>query len=194
MANTINARGLWPLKHLFGGQVREASYDILQSAGTGYATSIFAGDPVKLANDGTIQVAAVGDTCIGIFAGCSFVDSAGLQVPFQRMYTASQAVQAGSRIVANVWDDPNIEFGIQVGSTDAFALTNVGNNADFSAYAAGSTATGQSIVTLNINGISSATATFRILGLIERPDNAYGANADVRVKFNEHAFLTTTGV
>jgi hypothetical protein len=47
---------------------------------------------------------------------------------------------------------------------------------------------------LNINGVGSGTATFRILGLVETPNNAYGANADVRVRFNEHKFLSATGV
>lgn len=196
MANTLNKRGLWPLKHLFGGVVREAAYDILNSAGTGYSTSLFAGDPVNLKNDGTIGVHAAGDAdVIGVLAGVSYTDAAGVAIPFSRFWTASTAVQAGSRIIAYVWDDPNIEFGIQSDITTAFALTMVGNNADIDTYAAGSTTTGQSVVSLNVtSGIGSSTATFRILGLVERPDNAYGVSADVRVRFNEHKFISATGI
>lgn len=200
MANPTVYFGLKPVKHLFGGQVRSNPYDILNNAGTGYGTNIFSGDPVTLAADGTLNLCPVNTALIGVFAGCSFTDSNNNLIPFQPYWPASQLVKVGSRIIAYVWDDPNIEFLIRVGSTDAFALTNVGNNADHHAQTANATAAamiaagGQSTTSLNINGIDNSTAQWRILGLHETPDNAYGANALVRVKANEHMFLSTSGI
>ena len=72
------------------------------------------------------------------------------------------------------------------------AQTNIGNCADVVA-GAGSTTTGQSGFQLN-SSMGTGTATCKIIGLYESPDNAFGANAVVEVLLNEHILKDTAGI
>ena len=44
---------------------------------SGASGNIFSGDLVKMANTGTILVAAAGDQALGVFRGCQYTDSSG---------------------------------------------------------------------------------------------------------------------
>lgn len=168
--------GFRPYRHLSGGDAqRVREYPIL----TGFATSIFMGDAVKLAADGTIQSAAAGDRILGIFMGVSFVNASGEQ-KYERNWTASTAA---TDIKASVADDPQIIF--QVMSAGTPALTNSGNLADH-VVGSGSALTGISGASLSAT-MTSADAGFRILGLSKEPGNS-GANALLEVMIFEHEF------
>ncbi len=194
MANADRPQGFRPMRHLTGGVIRNNEYQILTSGTTGYNDNIFSGDVVKLNTDGTIERAAPGDTnLIGIFDGCQYTASDG-SIVFSRNWVASTGVKTGSVIKAQVYDDPNITFYVQTASGTSFAQAMVGSNGDFKTDHAGVASTGQSGDELDISAVGSGTANFRIIGFVDEVGNELGANAKVEVRFNEHVYLSATGV
>ncbi len=193
MANADRAQGFRPMRHLTGGVIRNNEYQILTSGTTGYNDNIFSGDVVKLNTDGTIERAAAGDTnLIGIFDGVQYVASDG-SIVFSRNWVASTGVKTGSQIKALVYDDPNITYYVQTATGTAFTQAMVGSNGDFVA-GTGVASTGQSADELDISAVGSATANFRIIALVDEVNNALGEHAKVEVRFNEHVYLSATGV
>ena len=185
MANKDAAFGLRPVGKL-GSDINNAGtskYIILD----GYGTAIYKGDPVLLANDGTIQVQNAATTNnIGVFNGCFYNDPTTQKPTWKNYYPGSITPTVGD-IEAFVYDDPNQLFLIQDAGT--LAQTNVGNNADIATYVAGSTINGQSKVELSATAAATA-ATFRIIRISEDPENSdiSSANANWIVKFNEHLY------
>jgi len=183
MANTNAAYGLKAVRHLSGGVVQTNAYTIA----SGYATSIFTGDPVLQHSDGTLIIAVgTGGTpsvqTIGVFDGCRYVNAAGEQV-FSKYWPASTTA---TDIEAYVYDDPNIIFKIQ---TDATGATDAdkGQLVDVE-IVAGSTATGISATNLDMSTGGGTTGKhLRILRLVNDGENESGAYADVEVVFAEHA-------
>ena len=161
---------------------------------SGASGNIFSGDLVKMANTGTILVAAAGDQALGVFRGCQYTDSSG-DVIFSPYWPNGTVT---SDAVAFVVDDPNALFEVQSAATGSVVQTVVGNNAD-SVYSTGSTITGISDV--KISGTTAATtAQLRIVGISNDPENSTlgtgsaSANVNLIVKINEHFYAQVTGV
>ena len=161
---------------------------------SGASGNIFSGDLVKMANTGTILVAAAGDQALGVFRGCQYTDSSG-DVIFSPYWPDGTVT---SDAVAFVVDDPNALFEVQSAATGSVVQTVVGNNAD-TVYSTGSTITGISDV--KISGTTAATsAQLRIVGISTDPENSTlgtgsaSANVNLIVKINEHFYAQTTGV
>jgi hypothetical protein len=161
---------------------------------SGASGNIFSGDLVKMANTGTILVAAAGDQALGVFRGCQYTDSSG-DVIFSPYWPSGTVT---SDAVAFVVDDPNALFEVQSAATGSVVQTVVGNNADI-VYTTGSTITGISAV--EISGTTAATsAQLRIVGVSSDPENSTlgtgsaSANVNLIVKINEHFYAQTTGV
>ena len=163
------------------------------SIASGASGNIFSGDPVKMANTGTILVAAAGDQLLGVFRGCKYTNASG-EVIYSSYWPDGTV---SSDAVAFVVDDPNALFEVQSAATGSVVQTVVGNNADI-VYASGSTADGQSGV--EISGTTAATsAQLRIVGISGDPENntlgtgSQSANVNLIVKINEHFYAQTTG-
>ena len=78
--------GLKPI-NLIGGQVFAGATRqlvIANTAGTGYGTSIFYGDVVKLVSGGTIQkdTGETTATPVGVFLGCQYISAVTGQLTF----------------------------------------------------------------------------------------------------------------
>lgn len=177
MANQANYFGFVPSRHLAGGLIRPQEFQILYS----YSTKIHTGDPVKLADDGTIQLAAAGNRVLGIFAGCQYTKSNG-EVMFSPYWDAPGATLNSVNAKALVYADPNILFKVRSGGTPS--QSSIGNLAD---HVAGtpSDQTGRSGAYLS--GTMAATdAGFRILGIVDAPDNEVGQYAVLEVQIREH--------
>jgi hypothetical protein len=164
------------------------------SIASGASGNIFSGDPVKMANTGTILVAAAGDQLLGVFRGCKYTNASGEVI--YSSYWPSGTVSSDA--VAFVVDDPNALFEVQSAATGSVVQTVVGNNADI-VYTSGSTVDGQSGV--EISGTTAATsAQLRIVGISGDPENntlgtgSQSANVNLIVKINEHFYAQTTGV
>lgn len=198
MAYGTNApNGLIPVKKLDGSAWTGAtnSYPITST----YATALFRGDPVTILSDGTLGVGVAGAACVGVFWGVKYIDSTGTP-KFMSYWPGNPGVLTGSSVEALVIDDPNTVFTAQEtnGSGAAgtpLALADVGLNINF-LYTAGSTATGQSAVSLN-NATENTTDTLncKILALDPTPGNAVGNYANWLVTLNNHRYKTgVTGV
>jgi hypothetical protein len=192
MANQDAAFGLKPLGKLGSNVNSEGTTEY--SIASGASGNIFSGDPVKMANTGTILVAAAGDQLLGVFRGCRYTNASGEVI--YSSYWPNGTVSSDA--VAFVVDDPNALFEVQSAATGSVVQTVVGNNADI-VYASGSTADGQSGV--EISGTTAATsAQLRIVGFSGDPENntlgtgSQSANVNMIVKINEHFYAQTTGV
>ena len=184
MANVDAAFGLTPVRHLSGnGYSRANKYTIT----SGLAENIFTGDLVIITADGVITPhSATEVNNIGVFAGVSYTAADGSYVYSQYFPTGTTA----TNIIAYVYDDPYTVFKVQ--SAGSPAQTNIGNCADVVAVT-GSTTTGQSGFEMN-GTMSNGTATLKILGLYEAPDNAFGTNAVMEVLINEHLLKDSAGI
>ena len=183
MANVDSAFGFVPIRHMSGNVPRANKYTIA----SGLAENIFTGDLVIIIASGLLTPhSATEVNNIGVFAGVSYTASDGSYVYSQYWPSGTTATD----IVAYVYDDPYTVFKVQSAGTTA--QTNVGNCADVVA-GAGSTTTGQS--GFEISGTMAAgTATCKILGLFDSPDNAFGANAIMEVTINEHLLKDNAGI
>ena len=192
MANQDAAFGLKPNSKLGSNVNSEGTTEY--SIASGASGNIFSGDPVKMANTGTILVAAAGDQLLGVFRGCRYTNASG-EVIYSAYWPDGTV---SSDAVAFVVDDPNALFEVQSAATGSVVQTVVGNNADI-VYAAGSTTDGQSGV--EISGTTAATsAQLRIVGFSGDPENntlgtgSQSANVNMIVKINEHFYAQVTGV
>lgn len=198
MANLNAPRGLIPVQHLDGSPYNGKVNMYLVPASDG--TAMFVGDPVKsggtagavgsqangIPTEGmpTVTTAAAGNTLRGVVVG--FLVN---QDNLMQKHRAASTLR-----IALVADAPDIVFEVQEDSVGAAtALVDVGENADL-IYAAGSALTGLSAVQLDSSDHQTTTAQLRILGFVNRPDNAQGTNAKLLVMINEHELKSTTGV
>lgn len=189
-------QGLQPRFYLSGANWNGAlsEYQIV----SGYATNLFSGDPVYCgngANDGAIVIATAGDgnPLLGVFMGCKYINSAGVQV-YSPYWPASTATQGAVNATAFVVDDPNVIFDIQTAATPVgIAQSNIFSNGNLSA-GAGSTITGQSAWVLNATLNTTATFQVKLLRLTPVPTNvASAAYNNVCVLINNHFFKGGTG-
>ena len=192
MANKDAPFGLKPVGELGSGYNTSGTTEY--SIASGASGNIFSGDLVKMANTGTILVAAAGDQALGVFRGCKYTDSNGDVI--YSAYWPDGTVSSDA--VAFVVDDPDALFVVQSAATGSVVQTVVGNNADI-VYTSGSTKTGISAV--EISGTTAATSgQLRIIGFSGDPDNntlgtgSASANVNMIVKINEHFYAQTTGV
>ena len=107
--------GLKPI-NLYGGTPFAGATRQYRIA-SAYDTSIFNGDVVEMIDNGTIIKSAITTAratvttsqVIGIFMGCSYVNSQG-QVIFAQYFPANTAAPTGTVITAYVVNDPNTLF------------------------------------------------------------------------------------
>src|SRR5210317_1215400 len=164
---------------------------------SGYATSIFNGDAVKLVTGGTVErdTFDAAMTPIGVFVGCSFTDPSTEQKTFKQYYPASTVA---SHIEAYVVDATDVLFKAAVVSS----RTPIGDLAstDIGANVAGVDNTGDSVSGNSRGAISDTSATtntlpFRIVGLFEETKNSSGGYTEAYVKWNAgHQYNNTTGI
>ena len=185
MANLDAPNGFTPIRHLSGGVIRMEELPIAKET----AAAIFSGDLVDLLATGFIKVAtATTVQHVGVFAGCKYTDAAG-RIIYSKYWPAAQATLNDADAVAYVYADPNIVFAVQTSGTGAFADN--GKFMDLEATA-GSTATGRSSQEANENATS--VNVLRQLGLVNKPGNAWGANAEIEVTLPLHAYAQAAGV
>ena len=186
--------GLVPVKLIsgtpFAGVTRQ--YKIA----SGYGTSIFAGDAVKLVTGGTVErdTFDAAMTPIGVFMGCSYTDAT-LGKVFRQYFPASTAADD---IMAYVVDATDVLFKAAVVSSGTtigdLALTDLGANVA-GVDNTGDTASGNSRCAISDTSATTNTLPFRIVGLVEETKNTSGGYTEAYVKWNAgHQLDNTTGV
>lgn len=190
MSSTSAPFGFRPSYHN-SGQMRPKAYTIAST----YAANIFSGDPVKLTDNGVIQLGTSdgtragttdGITLLGIFAGCQYYDASGK--PTISPFWPSGAT--GTEIVAWVYDDPETLYDVQYDnpSPGTTVQTAVGEECDWTvASPGGSTQTGLS--TTQLTAIQSTSGQFQITGFAYNiNDSLTDAYVTVTVRLNEAAY------
>ena len=164
---------------------------------SGYATSIFNGDAVKLVTGGTVErdTFDAAMTPIGVFVGCSFTDPSTEQKTFKQYYPASTVA---SDIEAYVVDATDILFKVAVVSSGTtigdLAITDIGANVA-GVNNSGDTISGNSRCAISDTSATTNTLPFRIVDLVEETKNSSGGYTEALVKWNAgHQFDNTTGV
>lgn len=183
MANVDKPFGLRALGNLSatGGQ-KQYGYEIADNQ----SGAIYQGDLVTVYDGYLVKFAPATHTAaVGVFNGCNYIDPTTGKPTWKNFYPGSINITQG-KIIADVIDDPNQLFIIQV--DESVAQTQVGFNADV-VGTGGSTTTGVSTMELDSSTIAKAAAlNLKIVGLWDVPGNAYGTNAVVVVKINEHLY------
>jgi len=183
MSSTSSPFGLRPSFHPSGLDRAVALTDGIASA---YASNILKGQPVYLNTSGQIIIATTSSLLQGAFAGVEWTDTTGRR-RVSNYWPASTAYVTGS-CVAYYYSDPNIVYDIQCDGS--LAQTAIGDQANFSNIAAGSTTTGLSAATISssLAGAGSA-AQLKIIGLYNGVDNAWGdAYTTVQVQINQSQY------
>ena len=190
MSSTSAPFGFRPSYHN-SGQIRPKAYTIAST----YAANIFSGDPVKLTDNGVVQLGTSdgtrtgtvdGISLLGIFAGCQYLDANGKPTisPFWPSGTT------GTEIVAWVYDDPETLFDVQYTnpSSGTTVQTAVGEECDWTvASPGGSTRTGLS--NCQLTAIQATSGQFQITGFAYSIfDSITDAYVQVTVRINEHHY------
>lgn len=169
MANDDRPRGFVPVGHMSGGEIRCRSYKVADG------TSIYKGDVLCFGDAGEVTIAAAGG--------------------HQMVGVAAETVLTPTSEDILVWDDPNIIYEVQGYSSVTFTEgEGIGLFADHVANA-GDTTYNISRQELNSPTVQepgvTAAATFKIIGKVDRPGNAWGEHVKLLVKFYEHFTVPT---
>ena len=160
-----------------------------------------------------LQAAAGGNVAIcGVFGGCEYVSSTTGKPVFSNYWPGSGA-DSNHPVKAFLYDDPNQLFRIATSNVVAAANTEaeiraaVFANIAFATGNSGSTTTGVSSATADLNTIATTnTLALRIMGVLDDPANAdfTAAGIPLIVRINNHfnaptgsiaaATVSTTGV
>ena len=188
MANANRPTGLSPVRSLDSPWMGQGN---IYSIAGDYATAVAIGDPVKSTGTASadgyagVNLAAAGETIRGVVVGLG--RSPTVLANWANLDTTVRPANPGVVYYALVVDDPMAIFEIQVAT---IAVTDIGTNADLVAGANNGYVSGYTLA----GTFGTATAQMRVLGLVNRPDNEFGAFAKVQVRINEHELLSTTGV
>lgn len=158
--------GMRPVFHP-SGIMRARALD--NGIASGYASSIFLGDPVRLTSTGQINVGTGSNSILGSFAGCEFVDTFGRY----RMSSYWPANTTGTQVRAWFHDDPVLVYAIQANGPVAQAA--VGDQANIVNPGTGNTSTGISAAALSSTLAGTGVqAILRIIDVYDDPNNAWG--------------------
>jgi hypothetical protein len=164
------------------GDSRAKKYTIASA----YGTAILKNQLVTLNTNGTITAGAAATDILGVFVGCEYTDATGKP----NVSNQWPAGQVATNITAWVIDDPTTVFDVQ--ADGSIAQTAIGDQADVSNAAAGSTSTGLSAATLSATLAGAGVqAQFRIVGFNLDQGNTPGdAFTVVQVQIARHQFVS----
>ena len=183
MANVDKAFGLRPIGNLSAtGAQKQYGYEIADNQ----SGTIFQGDLVTVFDGYVVKFAPATHTAaVGVFNGCSYTDPTTGKPTWKNYYPGSVNITSGV-IAADVLDDPAQLFLIQ--ADEDVVQADIGKNADIIGTG-GSTVYGVSTMELDSSTVANTAAlNVKIVGLFNSPDNAFGTNAVVVVKINEHMY------
>jgi len=198
MPNAVGPQGFRPSRYLNGAAWNGGGnlYYIPQTDTNQYnvgdaVKSVATGDPNGLPG---VTKAAGTDTVRGVIIGClrqtpNNPSLVGINLDLTVQNIPATKLQAYWVIVV---DDPNVLFELQDDGLNALTATAVNKNASFTV--ANPTAPQQNSATvLNTGSVATTQAlNLKLLGLVQKPNNAFGVNANWVVKFNQHELMGNT--
>jgi hypothetical protein len=195
MPNLVAPKGFAPSRYLNGSPYNGAvnMYVVLAAE----ANQINVGDTVKSAANGDANgVPAVTkitngtDVCRGVVVGILLTAPNAPSLVGTVLDNTLQYIPASKSkdYYILVADDPNILFLLEDDGLAALTATSCNKNASYTV----ANPTGVSQVSATVLNTASVATTntlpLKLMGLVQRPDNAFGANADWLVRFNTHEF------
>lgn len=196
MANINGAFGLRPIGKV-GQNTNSTGVTEYRIASTN-TNAIYQGSPVIPLAAGVIDIvgAAAGGTVglLGVFWGCEYVSSVTGEKVFSNYWPGTGA-DSNFPVKAFVYDDPMQLFLIATSNVVAAANTEaevraaVFANANFADGDTGSTTTGLSDATLDLDTIATTnTLNMRIMGVLDDPENSdfTAAGVGIIVRLNNH--------
>ena len=162
MANADAPRGLWPIRHDLGAEIKTQEHIVTTGE------TIYKGDLVSAVAAGTVTASSVDDGVIVVGVAAHYVDDSG---------------SAGGKKIL-VYDDPYIVFGVQADSgtsptaADRYATAN-------HVATTGNTTTKISKHELDASDIGTG-GQLEILGLVNDPSNTWGEHVNLEVRIAEH--------
>ncbi|MBU6264869.1 MAG: hypothetical protein KGM14_01575 [Actinomycetales bacterium] len=202
MANVVAPKGFVPSRYMDGSAWNGAAnmYCIPSSDGSVFSP----GDAVKTAAGGDangipyVQKAAGTDTVRGVVVGVLVANPNNPSLVGTTLDLTLQNIPAtkAKDYYVLVADDPNILFEIQDDGLNAGTTVATACNKNATFTVANPTSPQQnSASVLNSGSIATTnTLNLKIVGLVQKPNNAYGANATWLVRFNLHELTGgTTG-
>jgi len=198
MANVNRPSGFTPVQYLNGtewnGQAR------IYSIAAAYATALYIGDPVK--SSGTADANGVPGIVLGSTTGALRGVIVGLGAyenlianPKNLDITYRPGAAQSTDWYAMVVDDPAVLFEIQEHSNGtALAATEIGLNTIPVAGTGNGFVSGWELSSAtDATPATTATLQLRLMGLVRRFGNGFGAYAKHLVKINVHELGTGTG-
>ena len=198
MANPSAANGLAPVRYMNGAMWNQQAnlYVIPSTDGSQYGI----GDIVKPAAGSdangvpNIAKAAASDVPLGVIVGIDPVLTAGTSLQGTSLTLETIAIPAtkSKAFYVYVVDDPNVIFEIQCNNTSTLTASSTINknaNAVVANPASGSPFSGTQLDNTTFNTTNSLM--FHVLGLVQRPNVDFTANAKLLVKFNTHVNFGT---
>jgi len=196
--------GLIPV-NLLGGQVYSGSTRQIPIQ-TAHGTSIYFGDVVLMASNGCITTAVLTATTVnvvGIFMGCSYINSSGQRV-FGQYYPSGTTgtPDTPSAITAYVADDPDLVMKTVIATAatptvpaQATRATMVGGNAALNLNT-GSTTTGNSAHCVVNSTAITAALPVKVVDVVPETAPATGSFVEVLVSWNQgiHQYRLATAV
>ena len=204
MANINGAFGLKPYGMLGSApnSVGTTEYRIASDN----SNALYQGQPVIPIAAGVIddlQAAAGGSVSIvGVFNGCEYVSSTTGEKVFSNYWPGSGA-DSNFPVKAFLYDDPSMLFtiatsNVQSGNdTEAELRTAVFSNIQLANGNSGSTVTGKSSATADLNTVATTNShALRIMGILDDPENAdfSAAGIPLIVRINNHLNAPTGSI
>lgn len=198
MANANRPSGFSPVQYLNGspwnGQAR------IYSIAAAYTTALYIGDPVK--SSGTADANGVPGIILGATTGAlrgvivGLGSAEGLIAnPKNLDITYRPAAAQATDWYAMVVDDPQVLFEVQENANGtALAATEIGlNTISVSGTGSGFVSSWMLASATDATPAATATLQLKLMGLVRRQQNAFGAYAKHLVKINVHELGTGTG-
>ncbi len=198
MANANRPSGFSPVQYLNGspwnGQAR------IYSIAAAYTTALYIGDPVK--SSGTADANGVPGIVLGATTGAlrgvivGLGSAEGLIAnPKNLDITYRPAAAQATDWYAMVVDNPDVLFEVQENANGtALAATEIGlNTISVSGTGSGFVSGWMLASATDATPANTATLQLRLMGLVRRQQNAFGAYAKHLVKINVHELGTGTG-
>ena len=193
MANADRKMGLSPIEYLDGSPYngKARMYYIPSSDGNAYAI----GDPVALGGSAdaagvasvVLATAGAGNPVLGAIVGFGTTYGASLIDPTTLGTSTVIPATKTKGYYVLVSDDPDIVYEVQEGGVGAaLAATNVSLNCDL--VAASNSGYLSQWALDNATTGTGATKQVQLLGLVQRPGNAFGAYAKWKVRINNHPY------
>lgn len=165
---------------------------------SGYAANIFNGDLVQIDANGQCIASAVTTSTsvfvVGVFLGCSYTNPSTKQKLFAQYWPSGTVASDAFAIIV---DDPMAVFKVAVCSAGVtmgtLARDAIGSNVTV-LQTAGSTATGDSNVSVLSTSPGTTATVLRIIDVVTDTAPSASTFSEVLVKINNHQYNSTTGI